>query len=85
MKKETKKKVRRIVLAVVAVLVVAALALMPVLVKNQPAAEGPQASILDGKVTVQTVEQKLLGGGTLAQQEAQSVTVPIYDTFAALK
>ena len=76
MKKETKKKVRRIVLAVVAVLVVAALALMPVLVKNQPAAEGPQASILDGKVTVQTVEQKLLGGGTLAQQEAQSVTVP---------
>lgn len=76
MKKETKKKVRRILLAVVAVLVVAALALMPVLVKNQPAAEGPRASILDGKVTTQTVEQKLLGGGTLAQQEAQSVTVP---------
>lgn len=76
MKKETKKKVKRIVLAAVAVLVVAGLALMPLLAKNQPAEDGPQASILSGKVTSQAIEQNLLGGGTLAQQEAQSVTVP---------
>ena len=76
MKKETKQKVRNIVLATVAVLVVAGLALMPVLAKNQPKEDGPQASILSGKVTTQAIEQKLLGGGTLAQQEAQSITVP---------
>ena len=76
MKKETKTTVRRIILAVVAVLVVAALALMPLIAKNQPAADGPKASILSGKVTTKAVEQKLLGGGTLEQQEAQSITVP---------
>ena len=76
MKKETKKTVRRIILGVVAVLVVAGLALMPWLAKNQPEEDGPQASILSGKAAAKSIEQNLLGGGTLAQQEAKSITVP---------
>lgn len=77
MKKETKKKIRRAIGITVAVLVVAGLAAMPLLVKKEPeAAEGPQASILSGTAKVQTVDQRLLGGGTLEPQAAETVTIP---------
>lgn len=76
MKKEMKKRIRRIVGLSAAALVVAGLAAMPLLVKKEPETSGPQASILSGTVKTQAVNRQLLGGGTLEQQEAQTVTVP---------
>jgi len=76
MTKETKKRVRRIVSISAAALVVAGLAVMPLLAKNTPETDGPQASILSGQVKTQEIRQQLLGGGTLLQQEGVSVTVP---------
>lgn len=76
MKKETKKRVQRIVGLSAAALVVLGLAIMPLVAKNTPTADGPQASILSGTVKSRELQQTLLGGGTLSQQAAESVTVP---------
>ena len=76
MKKETKKRVQRIVGLSAAALVVLGLAIMPLVAKNAPKTDGPQASILSGTVKSRELQQTLLGGGTLSQQAAEPVTVP---------
>lgn len=76
MKKETKKRVQRIIGLSAAALVVLGLAIMPLVAKNAPETDGPQASILSGTVKSRELQQELLGGGTLTQQAAESVTVP---------
>ena len=76
MNKATKKKVKNTIAAVLAVAVVLFLAAMPLLAEKDPQNEGPQASILSGKVTGGAIPTKLLGGGSLAEEDAVSLSIP---------
>lgn len=71
-----KKNIRRIVsLAVIAVLVVV-LALLPLMSRKRTFEDGPKASILSETVENKSIETVLVGGGTLTEESAVSVTVP---------
>lgn len=76
MEKTKKNGWKRIIALVCAAAVVLFLAVMPLLAKSRKEADGPKASILSGKVEAGSIQQSLIGGGTLMQQDAQSVTVP---------
>lgn len=76
MNKAKKKMLGRILAAACAVVLVALLAAMPLLAKNEEQRDGPKASILSGTVDFGTVDITLLGSGTLVSQDALSVTVP---------
>ena len=71
-----KKNIKRIVIFSCAAVLVLALAVMPLAAKRNAQTQGPQVSILRGRVETGTVSTELLGGGTLAEQEAVTVTVP---------
>lgn len=76
MDKLKKKKLKRLIALGVAVVVVVLLAVMPLIAKNNEKADGPQASILSGKVTVGAVDSKIIGGGTLSGDDAMEIVVP---------
>lgn len=76
MDKAKKKKIKRIVAAVCAVIVVAVLALMPVIAGQTPQQDGPQASILTAKVQSGSIRSEIIGGGVLAGEDPQTLTVP---------
>lgn len=57
-------------------LLVALLAAMPLLAKQEVEADGPVASILSGTVENGSVSTSLRGGGTLQAADAKKVTVP---------
>ena len=76
MDKTKKKKLKRLIAAVCIVAVVAFLALMPLLAKQETPATGPQASVLTAEVRSGSVLTEIVGGGVLAGEEAQTLTVP---------
>lgn len=76
MDKKRKNSVRKYISWALLAAVVALLATMPMMAKNSNATDEAKASILSGTVTKQTLLSQLLGGGTLASQEAVEVTVP---------
>lgn len=71
-----KNNLKRIIAAVCAAAVVILLAAMPLLTRKEDTADGPQASILSGTVAAGCIETQLIGGGTLAEEEAVTVSVP---------
>ena len=71
-----KKKIKQIVALVAVAAVVALLAAMPVIAKQEPEENGPKASILSAAVSAGSVNRELIGGGTLAEEEAISISVP---------
>ena len=76
MDKTKKKRIKRIVTAVAVLLVVALLAAMPLIAKQTPEEDGPKASILSGTVSCSSIDTKLIGGGTLAEDDGVTVEVP---------
>ena len=76
MDKARKTKIKRIIAAVCAVVLVAVLAAMPLIARNRSEKDGPKASILSGTVQTGTIDTKLLGGGTLAEEDAVSISIP---------
>ena len=76
MDKTRKKNIKRIIALVCAVAVVAVLAAMPLIAKKAPEEDGPQASILSGSAELGSINEALIGGGTLAQEDAVTVSVP---------
>ena len=76
MDKAKKKNIKRIVSLVCMVAVVAFLAAMPLIAKQDPEEDGPKASILSGSVSVGSIDTELIGGGTLAEEDAMTVSVP---------
>ena len=76
MDKARKKNIKRIIALVCAVAVVALLAAMPLIAKQEQAEDGPQASILSGTVSTGSINNALIGGGTLAEEEADTVSIP---------
>ena len=76
MDKARKKNIKRIVAFVCIVAVVALLAAMPLLTKQNDQQDGPKASILSNTVSSGSINTELIGGGTLAEEEAVTVSVP---------
>ena len=76
MDKTKKKRIKRIVTLAAMVLVVALLAAMPLIAKQAPEEDGPKASILSAEVTAGSIDTELIGGGTLAEDDALKVEVP---------
>lgn len=71
-----KKNIKRIIAFVCMVAVVALLAAMPLLAKQDNQEDGPRASILSGTVSTGSIDTELIGGGTLAAEDAVTVSVP---------
>ena len=76
MDKAKKTKLKRIIAAVCAVTVVALLAAMPLIARNEAEKDGPQASILSGTVQMASIDTELIGGGQLAEEDAVTVKIP---------
>lgn len=83
MDKAKKKNIRKIIALCCVAAVVILLAAMPLLTRRPELADGPQASILSGTVETNTIETILVGGGTLAEEEAVAITVPAGVKLAA--
>lgn len=76
MDKLQKKRIKRYISWISLVVLVAALAVMPLLASEEAEAEGPQASILSGTVETGTIHTGLFGGGTLTNQDAIEIKIP---------
>ena len=77
MDKARKKNIKRIISLICAVVIVGLLAAMPLIAKQEAEKNGPQASILSGTVTRTDLDTELIGGGTLAEEEAVTLSVPV--------
>ncbi len=76
MDKTKKKSVKRYILWGVLALVVLALALMPLMARQQQEEDGPQASILSANAAVSSIQSAIHGGGTLEAGEPEDITIP---------
>ena len=76
MEKSKKKNIRRIIALMCMVAVVALLAAMPLLEKQDPQEDGPRASILSGTVSAGSINTELIGGGTLSEDDSVVISVP---------
>ena len=72
----SKKKRRNIIFAAVAVVLAGALVALPFILDARQKSLDNNASILSAPVTVGTIRKTLSGTGTLADEEAQEVSVP---------
>lgn len=71
-----KKNTKRIIKLICMVIVVALLAAMPLLAKQDGKEDGPKASVLSNTVTTGSINTELIGGGTLAEEDAVTISVP---------
>ena len=76
MDKTRKKNIQRIISLACIVAIVVLLAAMPLIAKQDPETDGPQASILSGTASAGSINTELIGGGTLAEEEAVTISVP---------
>ena len=76
MDKTKKKRLKRYITWGGIAVLVALLAVMPLLAKNEAAADGPTASVLSAQVTLGDIPQVLRGGGTLENKAEQDVNIP---------
>ena len=71
-----KNKAKRIIAFICMAVIVAVLAAMPLIAGQDPETDGPKASILSDTVTSGSINTELIGGGTLAEDDAVTVSVP---------
>ena len=71
-----KKNKKRMIKLICIVVIVALLAAMPLLAKQDDQEDGPKASILSNTVSTGSINTELIGGGTLAEEEAVTIEVP---------
>lgn len=76
MDKTKKKNVRRYILWGVLAVVVAGLALLPALARQQDAQDGPVASVLEATVKEGSVQATVRGGGTLEAGDGEDIKLP---------
>lgn len=76
MDKAKKKNIKRIIALTCAVAVVAVLTAMPLIAKPKSEQSGPKASILSGKAELGSLQEALIGGGTLTQHSGEVVAIP---------
>lgn len=76
MEKAKKKRIQKYISWILLAVLVAGLAVMPLVAKSEEEADGPVASILSGTVQTGSITTGLNGGGTLTSQEAMNVVIP---------
>lgn len=76
MDKTKKKNVRRYILWGVLAVVVAGLAMLPALARQQDAQDGPVASVLEATVKEGSVKATVRGGGTLEAGDGEDIELP---------
>ena len=76
MEKQTKKQVKKVISWVLILALVALLAALPMIASGKEQVSGPQASILSARAENRAISTAILGGGSLATQEALAVTLP---------
>ena len=76
MDKARKKNIKQIIALICVIAVVVLLAAMPLLAKQEDQEDGPKASILSNTVSAGSINTKLIGGGTLTEEEAVTISVP---------
>ena len=76
MDKTKKKNVRRYILWGVLAVVVAGLAMLPALARQQDAQDGPVASVLEATVKEGSVQATVRGGGTLEAGDGEDIELP---------
>lgn len=76
MDKTKKKNVRRYILWGVLAVVVAGLAMLPALARQQDAQDGPVASVLEATVEEGSVQATVRGGGTLEAGDGEDIELP---------
>jgi hypothetical protein len=76
MDKAKKKHLKKIITWVSMALVVALLAAMPLIARQEAEADGPVASILSAEVTRGTISSTLHGGGNILAENVEEVTIP---------
>lgn len=76
MDKTKKKNVRRYILWGLLAVVVAGLALLPALARQQDAQDGPVASVLEATVKEGSVQATVRGGGTLEAGDGKDIELP---------
>lgn len=76
MDKHQKKQIKRYITWGCLALVVALLSVMPLLAGSQVEADGPQASILITKLQQQQIQTQIIGGGQLASDDVEEITIP---------
>ena len=76
MNKQKKAQMKKIIAWVALAILVAVLAVMPLLAESSAQQEGPQASILSDTASLRTVETRIIGGGSLTAADAVEVTIP---------
>lgn len=77
MDKTKKKNVRRYILWGVLAVVVAGLAMLPALARQQDAQDGPVASVLEAEVKEGSVQAIVRGGGTLEAGDGEDIELPL--------
>lgn len=76
MDKAKKKNIRRAISLICVVALVAVLAAMPLIAKPKPEETGPKASILSGKAELGSLQEAILGGGTLTEEDGDVISIP---------
>ena len=71
-----KKNVKRLISFICIAAVVSLLAAMPLLAKQETQQDGPKASILSNTVATGSINTELIGGGTLMEEDAVTISVP---------
>ena len=71
-----KKNTKRIISLICIAVVVALLAAMPLIAGEEAASDGPTASILTGTAALGSIDNELIGGGTLAEEDAMTIQLP---------
>lgn len=74
--KQHKKQTRKVIRWVALALVVALLAVMPLIASRSAKADGPQASILTAKAEIRDITAQLIGGGQLRSDATENITIP---------
>lgn len=69
-------KIKRIILAVLLAVTIAALAVLPVIARQNATADGPRKSILQDFVETGNITTGIKGGGMLMEQMPERITVP---------
>lgn len=77
MDKTKKKNVRRYILWGVLAVVVAGLAMLPAMARQQDAQDGPVASVLEATVKEGSVQATVRGGGTLEAGDGEDIELPV--------
>lgn len=76
MDKQRKKQLKKYITYGMIALLVLILAVMPLIAGESAAADGPQASILNTAAQHRSIQTQLIGGGQLASNATEEVTIP---------